>query len=377
MKILHVLPALTKGGAERVAVDLANAAVSEGHQVSMVLAYPVDPALLQDRLDHRVELRFVRETRSRLGAFVSLLRWLGRNRRWVLRHDIIHCHLSFGSVFGWMVERLRGSRTTPAIVETYHAVGMAMAPWRHKLAAALIRRRDAIALVAEDEIWTRFRETHPASRIVTIPNGVGEPAKPKAAAVVAYRRLIGVPDGARLVGSVGRLFHERRPDALLDSFAKAALRLPSDVHLLLGGEGPERSRLIDRASRLGLADRVHLPGLVRDPAEFFALLDFYLTVNVGETTGIAALEGALSGLPVLAYQMVPEFQPSESDWIWSSRDVDELAARLCDLVRDPEYRRKLGARQQIHARKHHSQASMARAYAALYQTALDTAAKDL
>ena len=75
---------MSKGGSERVAVDLANAAVADGHQVSMVLAYPVDPSLLQDDLDPRVEIRFVRAARSRLGAYLSLARWIVPNRRWIM-----------------------------------------------------------------------------------------------------------------------------------------------------------------------------------------------------------------------------------------------------------------------------------------------------
>ena len=50
MKIVHVIPALTKGGAERVVVDLANAAVEEGHEVSIVAAVPAPPQLVAHAL---------------------------------------------------------------------------------------------------------------------------------------------------------------------------------------------------------------------------------------------------------------------------------------------------------------------------------------
>lgn len=369
MKIVHVLPTLTKGGAERVAVELANAAINQGHDVSVVQAYPVDPALLQDSLDPRVSLRFVRQGRSRMGAYGSLGRWFAANRRWITSQDIIHCHLTFGSAFGSLAYLMRaGSR--PVIVETYHAVGMAIPAWRRKLATSLMRQRDAIVLMADDPFWRRYRQRHPRRHVRLIPNGVGAPGQPSATAVASYRRAIGIPDGVRLVGSVGRLLHERRPDALLEAFALAAPSIPENVHLLLGGEGPEKSALANRARALGLAGRVHLPGLVRNPAEVFAILELYLTVNVGPTTGVAALEAAMSGLPIIAFQMVADYKSDGSDWIWSSRDMPALADRLAALIRDPEERRSLAARQQAYARKHHSLAGMAQAYDDLYQAAL-------
>ena len=59
MKITHLNPALTKGGAEKVLVDLANLAARQGHEVSIVSAIAVDPVLLQDQVDPRVKLHFV------------------------------------------------------------------------------------------------------------------------------------------------------------------------------------------------------------------------------------------------------------------------------------------------------------------------------
>jgi glycosyltransferase involved in cell wall biosynthesis len=371
MKIVHVLPALPKGGAERVGVDLANAAIANGHQVGIVLAYPVDPALLQNSLDPRIEVRFIRRRRSRFGVYGSLVRWVATNRRWIMGQDVIHCHLTFGSIFGSLVYSLRAN-DRPAVVETYHAVGMAIPVWRDKFAKTLMRQRDAVALIADDPFWSRYRQRHPRRNVRLIPNGVGASAVPSCAAVAAYRRSIGVSDGIRLAGSVGRLLRERRPHALLDAFAKAVAAggIPDDVDLLLGGEGPEKFALADRARALGLAGRVYLPGLVRNPAEAFACLELYLTVNVGPATGVAALEAAMSGLPVIAYQMLEGYETGGDDWIWSSRNTKALADRLGALMRDSDERRSLAVRQQAYARKNHSLATMAQAYDELYQSAL-------
>ena len=66
-KIVHVIPALTKGGAERVAVDLANQQLARGHDVWMVAGSKVDERLLRQELDHAIGLEYISEATSRAG----------------------------------------------------------------------------------------------------------------------------------------------------------------------------------------------------------------------------------------------------------------------------------------------------------------------
>lgn len=104
MNIVHVVPKLIKGGGERVAAILANEAVKYGHAVTMLAASPADAAQLQDSLHHEVKVKFVSGAQgSRVSRYVSLPRWLLRERAWLSQQDVVHCHLTYGSVFGTAV----------------------------------------------------------------------------------------------------------------------------------------------------------------------------------------------------------------------------------------------------------------------------------
>jgi glycosyltransferase involved in cell wall biosynthesis len=179
-----------------------------------------------------------------------------------------------------------------------------------------------------------------------------------------------LPATALVVGSIGRLVHERRPDLLLEAFAELSKVHASDVHLLLGGEGPERARLAERARHLGLAERVHLPGIILDPPTVLGLIDLYLTVNVGPMTGIAAMEAAFSGIPVMAAQLLPAHAVAASDWIWSSPDPSALGRKAGELLADGEARALLSRDQQAYVRARHGVEAMAKAYYRLYEEAL-------
>jgi glycosyltransferase involved in cell wall biosynthesis len=373
MNIVHVIPAFTKGGAERVAVDLANAAVTNGDAVAIVAGFPVPADLLLDELRDEVEVRYVAESgRSILAAYLRLLLWIVRNRVWLLSRDIIHCHLTFGSLFGAMITAMRAAPRSkrPRIVETYHAIGTPVRLPLKRLHMALAATHDGFVAMAEDQPWSRFARDHPGLNSTMIPNGIALPVVPPTHAESdAYRADAGIPSDARVIGSVGRLVRERRPEMLMQVFELVAKSIP-DAHLLMAGSGPEMKRLEGMAADTGLAQRVHFPGLVLRPALPFSIIDLYLTLNVGQITGIAALEAAAMGLPLIAFQANDAYRSGPQDWIYSSSDPAAVAAEAVRLLGSVEQRRALAARQQQHVVDHHSAEAMARAYRAFYEKVL-------
>lgn len=377
MKIVHILPALIKGGGERVAAELANHAARAGHQVSIIAAYRVDAALLQDTLSPDVWVRYVSDSvHSRLGRYLCMLPWLWRHRLWLAEQDILHCHLTYGAVFGTAVGLWRAAlgAQQPAIVETYHAVGMPIPPLHRWFHARLAARRDALALMAEDKYWRAFLTNRPGLLSAFITNGISvsrqydvEPAIRR-----AYRRELGIPDECRFViGTVGMLRPERQPWLYLPIFAEVARIFGSEVHFVLAGGGSELDRMRSLVIEHGLAEQVHLPGLILDPSLPLSIMDLYITLNVGAITGVAALEAALSNLPVLGIQMLAGYQAGPDDWIWSSTDLLEIAERAIKLLQSTTERQTLAEQQRAYARAHHTTEAMASSYYALYQAATE------
>jgi len=379
MNIVHVIPAFTKGGGERVAVDLANHAAAHGHRVTFVAAFPVDPGLLLHALREDVDVRYVASAADgSLLRYAKLLPWLLRNRRWLGEQDVVHCHLTFGAAFGaiaWALRRLRrGCR--PAIVETYHAVGMPIPRLHRWIHARLLSLRDGIAMMADDPYWRNFVRSRRAIPSALIPNGIEVDRAPVAPEDGrAYRREAGLPlPPALVLGSVGRLVPARRPDLLVETFAAVAEQAGPGVAFLLAGDGPEREAVTSLIAARGLEGRARLPGMVMRPALAFSAIDLYLTVNVGPITGVAALEAAASGLPVIAVQLLDDHEPSGEDWIWSSRDPAAVASEAVRLLEDADARAALAARQSRHVREHFTAEAMALRYEALYSAARAAAA---
>jgi glycosyltransferase involved in cell wall biosynthesis len=232
--------------------------------------------------------------------------------------------------------------------------------------------RDGLSFMVEDPSWRAFLARHPRVEGAVIPVGVLEPdvARIGPEARADYRRSLGIPEGARIVGTIGRFAPERQTHRYADIFARVAREAGPDVHFLVGGDGPDRPLVEAGIARHGLGGRVHLAGLVQDIDTAFAVMDFYITSNVGPVCGVAGLQAVAAGLPAVALQLVPTYGEGASDWIWSSPDPEAVGARVAALLNDPEASTALAREQGDYLRRHHSAAAMAEGYEALYRKAI-------
>jgi glycosyltransferase involved in cell wall biosynthesis len=109
---------------------------------------------------------------------------------------------------------------------------------------------------------------------------------------------LGIPANALIMGSAGRLVHHK-------NFQTGLLLLKdfSDMHYVLAGGGPYESDLRQHANVLGLADRFHILGDVRDLSKttFFNEISFFASFSQ-DSEGLpnVLLEALYFNLPVIA-----------------------------------------------------------------------------
>jgi glycosyltransferase involved in cell wall biosynthesis len=111
------------------------------------------------------------------------------------------------------------------------------------------------------------------------------------------RKTFDVPNDVVLLGCVARLHPLKRLDT--------AIRMLADQpewHLALLGQGADKERLAALASELGVSSRVYFLGEVAPDriGDFLATLDVFVFPSAAETFGLAAVEAAQAGVPVIA-----------------------------------------------------------------------------
>lgn len=187
-------------------------------------------------------------------------------------------------------------------------------------------------------------------RAHVVHNGI-DPAPFEAAtddAAHAFRRRLGVPDGAPLVGTVGLLNDAKGHDLLLDAVAR---HLDERVHVLVAGHGELEGDLRAQAERLGLSPRLHMPGWLDDVAAAYRALDVFALPSRWEGLSYALLEAMATGRPCVSTDVNgsrealvdPVDDCDVAGRIVPCGDVDALGGALALLLDDAAARASMGA----------------------------------
>ncbi|ATY99565.1 glycosyltransferase [Streptomyces cavourensis] len=298
MRALHIITGLGVGGAEQQLRLLLRHLPVECDVVTLTNPGPVADGLRADGV--RVVHLGMRGNRD-LSAVGRLTRLIRDGR-----YDLVHTHLYRACVYGRIAARLAGVR---AAVATEHSLGRAEIegrPLTRGIRALYLstERLGAATVAVSSTVAGRLRDWGvPAERIRLVPNGIDadrfrfDPDRR-----LAVRAALGIPEGAFVVGGVGRLVPGKRFDVAV----RAVAALPG-VWLLLAGDGPQAPALRALAARLGAADRIRLlgecgaegGGPVPGVPALLSAVDTFVSTSREESFGLAAVEALAAGLPVL------------------------------------------------------------------------------
>ncbi len=121
------------------------------------------------------------------------------------------------------------------------------------------------------------------------------------------RTQLGLAQGARLIGALGRLVPVKGHIYLIQAFAALKDKYPG-AQLAIIGAGREQSRLQEEIERLGLSGRAHLLGFKENALQYVRAFDIWTMPSLAEGLGLALLEGMSGHLPVIASD-VPAMLP--------------------------------------------------------------------
>ena len=229
-----------------------------------------------------------------------------------------------------------------------------------------------------DEIAQAVARWHtiPKRKIHVVINGVRTEGLADRSPRQTVRRELGIPAEAPVIGSVGRLSEIKRQTLLLQAMAGLTQRFPA-VRLLLVGAGPERERLEQEASDLGIRDRVYFAGYQAEPGRYLQAMDVFALSSRSEGLPIALLEAWAAGLPVVSSAVggIPKtVTHGENGLLFASGDVVALGAALALPLNEPSLASRLGRAGQRTVEAQYSVQRMANDYERHYECLL--AARD-
>ncbi len=157
---------------------------------------------------------------------------------------------------------------------------------------------------------------------------------------------------------VGRLQRRKRIDVLINSFFSAMKNLPLSINLCIIGTGEDELNLRSLVKSLGIAERVHFLGELRQDEELKTYFKRAISYVSPGPVGLGVLHAIAYGVPILTVSASglhgPEFnhlRSNQNSVILSS--FDELATEMIKLAADDAKKaRALGFSAYAHYQKY-------------------------
>jgi glycosyltransferase involved in cell wall biosynthesis len=185
----------------------------------------------------------------------------------------------------------------------------------------------------------------------------------------ALRRSLVISEAHKVILIVGRLSKEKDHLTLI----RAVARLPSaaGAHLLIVGEGPNRSAIEQEIAQLNLAASVTFTGHVPSAQPYYGIADLAVLSSLSEGSPNALLEAMAAGVPVVATTVggIPEIVTNgESALLVPPSDLEAMSAAMARiLVTEPDLAAQLVERSRILIRERHAPEARMRKLAAIYR----------
>lgn len=360
IRVLHCIPSLLGGGAERQLCYLAAGLARRGHDVHVAFQHdgPNFPLLQESGATlHRVPARRSFDPRAAL-AIAELLRGerIQLLQTWLRRMD----------VWGGVASRLTGvpwlfSERSQSITLHEHTASARALRALVPLARGVVANSETAA-----DIWRRGGGGRLPVHVV--PNAI--PVDRIEGVAPADRRELGLPEDAPLVLYAGR-FTPGKNVPLLGEALVSVLRARPDAYALMLGEGPELVGFRAWVRAQGLARRVVLPGYRDDLFRWMKTATVFVSPSRSEGRPNVVMEAMACGCPMVLSDIAPHREfVTDAEAVWCR--TDDLASLRDGIARsldDPEAARARASRALTSIRRFSIDA-MVDSYDAVYREVL-------
>lgn len=366
VKVAQIVPMLSPGGAERVAVHIARGlnrrryeplVISFTGRVGCDLDYMLEDAGIEVRylgkhpgFDYRVY--------SRLGAVLK-----------ECEPDVIHTHLH---VLRYALPSMLLMKRV-AMVHTVHNLAEREIEPRARLIQRYALNHGVKPVAVAEEVALSMGALYGIHRCRVISNCIPTDlyANPQTSRK-EWRAKHGFKDSDVLFVCVARFAPQKNHALLVESFSEGPASDPR-AHLVLVGEGDLRVDLEEQARKLNLAGKVHFLGLRADIPDVLGAMDVFVLSSDYEGNPLSVLEAMASGLPIISTAVggVPNlFEAGNEGFLAPSGDLHGLAKSMNSLLKYEAVRQSMGAAAARHARENFDVSTMVRAYEEVYEDQL-------
>lgn len=366
VKVAQIVPMLSPGGAERVAVHIARGLNRRRYEPLMISFTGRVGCDLDNMLEEAgIEVRYLGKhpgfdyrVYGRLDAALK-----------ECEPDVIHTHLH---VLRYALPSMLLMKRV-AMVHTVHNLAEREIEPRARLIQRYALTHGVKPVAVAEEVAASLATLYGIHGCRVISNCIPTElyANPQTARK-EWRAKEGFNEADVLFVCVARFAPQKNHALLLKSFAQGPAR-DARAHLVLVGEGDLRTDLEEQARKLNLSGKVHFLGLRKDIPDVLGAMDVFVLSSDYEGNPLSVLEAMASGLPIVCTAVggVPNlYETGKEGFLVPPGDTQGLAKSMHSLLKYDEVRRSMGTAAASHARRHFDVSNMVHSYEEVYEDQL-------
>jgi glycosyltransferase involved in cell wall biosynthesis len=333
MKILHVIPALGMGGAEKLLVDTVTICNSSGMGMEILLLNGSGTPFFE-KLRHR-NIAVSCLCKGNIKNVYNPLH-IFRLIPYLRRYDIIHVHL-FPALY-WVAFAKIVSFSNINLIYTEHSTHNKRRNYKclQPVESFIYKQYSKIICISkqtQEHLSGWIKSTGTGTRMQVIHNGIDIASYETAEAI--DKTALGLPENARFILMIARFHIQKDPVTLIKAFSR--LKNVADLYLVFVGDGGLRKESELLAKKLGMAERVLFLGIREDVPEIIKASCICVLSSHWEGFGLVAAEYMASGRPVIVSD-VPGLRDivSGAGLLFKPGDENDLAEKISNLLDNPE-----------------------------------------
>lgn len=334
--IVQMIGSFQGGGAQRLALNLAEAIAARGHR-SVAIALRSAGTFVEKDAPAGVEVNSLSEAGD--GA-LSVIRAARRLRRCLKRTNASVLHVHGAGCLIVAAVALMGWKRRPRFAFTWHdpVSSIAGTSPRKRATVWALKRCDGLFSPSQEVADKLNAAANPRRPAQVFINGV--PERPASEAIA---------DPVARVLWMGRLVAVKEPMLMLRALARVRAQ-GGRFECVMAGSALPHAAAFERECRelhasLGLQDCVQMPGWVDNTGDLIARSNIGVQSSRGEGLSMAVLEQMMAGLAVVATDVGDTAQAvrhNETGLIVPAGDEAALAEAMSSVIGDPALRARLG-----------------------------------
>ncbi len=350
MKILHIIPNLRKGGAERIALDMSVELQNQGHEVQIIALHPSNSYIfLTETLHYKIvstqlSLSLIRKNQVDVIELQAVID--------DFQPAIIHSHLFESEInlafckipkeckriihFHDNMKQMRSLS-----LKTFLSKELLANYYERSLVLKNLKQ-DSVVIGVSKDTNTYIRKN--------LPKKIYSHLLHNAINTKRFTSIINEQESNTLA-MIGSLTPNKGQKLAIETIYELKQR-KQEVKLRFVGDGKLKNELIELTKQLALEDSIEFLGLVDFPEEILSKSSIYIHTSHSESFGLVMIEAMACGLPVVCTDGIGNrdlIREGENGFMIWERDPKLLADKIQFLLENENERKRMGENARLFA----------------------------